>query len=104
LIFRFQAQADRLATFFEVAARTWRITVDVMGPGHAWLEVHASEHAVVVPDGASAVAPRIGGGEAVVFAVAAEVIERGACQGAGVERGALTIWQRARAIARVTAV
>ncbi|MNF87373.1 hypothetical protein D3C84_698380 [compost metagenome] len=75
-----------------------------MGPGHVRLEVHTGEYVVVFPDGAAAVAPGVSGRKPVVFAVATDVVLRPTRQGAGVQRDTLVVRQRARAVARVTAV
>src|SRR5690554_602359 len=73
LIVGVQAHADGLAAFLEVAARAGGITLDVMGPGQVRLQVHTQEGVRVFPDSAQTIAPGVGGGEAVVFAEAAEV-------------------------------
>src|SRR5690606_27518633 len=100
-----QAHADGLAAFLEVAARTGRVTLDVMGPGQVRLQVHTQEGVRVVPHSAQAVAPRVGGGETVVLAVATQVaLVGGVGQRAGIQRLATTIGQRSRPEDRVTAV
>src|SRR5690606_5394611 len=50
LVLGVETQADRFATFLEVATRARRVAVHVMGPGNVRLEVYTGEHAVVVPD------------------------------------------------------
>src|SRR5471030_80851 len=73
LILGIKPKADCLATFFEVTARTWGVTLDVMGPGHVRLQVHAGKDVAVIPDGTTAITPGSGCGETVVVAVAALV-------------------------------
>src|SRR5471032_2966050 len=60
-----------------------------MGPGHVRLQVHAGKHVAVIPDGATAIAPRSSRGKTIVVAIAALVAGRctrtGTCDGGGVE-------------------
>src|SRR5690606_18128773 len=105
LIVGVQAHADGLAAFLEVAARAGRITLDVMGPGQVRLQVHTQEGVRVFPDSAQTIAPGVGGGEAVVFAEAAEVtFVGGGGKSTGIKSFANPISQGPRAEYRITTI
>ncbi|MNZ87856.1 hypothetical protein D3C78_1067310 [compost metagenome] len=108
LVFGIEPQADRFTTLLEVAARAWRVTLHVMGPGHVRLEVDAGDGIVVIPDGTTTVAPRGWRGETLVVTVTGSIVGRrawtGTCNGPPVQEFTGTIGQFARAINRVTAI
>src|SRR3990167_1068325 len=73
LVVGIQPQADGLAAFVEQAIGA--VAIHIMRPGHARLEVDASEHARVFENGASAIAPGGGSYETVVIGCAVGTID-----------------------------
>src|SRR5690606_29024181 len=102
LILGIEAQADRLAAFFEVSTRTGRVPFHVVRPGYARTKVDTGENIRVLPDGTSAVTPGVGSGEAVFIACFGEHTGRTAPTGCTVVDGPAHVTRGA--VDRITAV
>src|SRR3989344_2081816 len=107
LVVSIQTQAYSLGTFSEQTIRA--IAIDIMRPGNAWLQVYTGEDIRVIPNGASAVAPRGRSYETVIFAIAAYVFTGVAIENLGARftkhtRGNLRRRQRTRTEYRVTTI